>query len=251
MPSLIEHMLISLPYDLTDRVLFGSHRAAVPLQVIVQHLIGGPRPASFQLDGHTFHCETAHKYFFERENFERSVWETLRQQIGPQDVVYDIGAHFGFWAIRLSGLCKKVVAFEPSSINIHTVRRNAGRIPNVQIVNCAVGSVDGVVNFLECGSMSRVNTGDKKVTMMTVDSATSRYPVPSCLMIDVEGHAAEVLKGATKALAGVTSVVCEIHDPSEQEAVFGKLSGSYSIRFVDHDASRYPFRILASKAKIR
>src|SRR5579862_6589687 len=166
MRSLIEHVLVSLPYDFTDRVLFGSHRAAVPLQVVIQHLIGGPRLASFQLDGHTFHCETGHKYFFEREKFECSVWEVLRRQIGSQDVVYDIGAHFGFWAVRLSKLCKKVVAFEPSSVNIQTVRQNAGMIPNVQIVNCAVGSADGVVNFSECGSMSKVNTGDKKVAMM-------------------------------------------------------------------------------------
>ena len=247
MASFIEQMFLSLPHTLTDRVLFGSHRVAVPLQVIVQHLIGGPRPASFQLDGHTFHCETAHKYFFEREKFERSVWQVLRQRIGPQDVVYDIGAHFGFWAIRLSGLCKNVVAFEPSSINIHTVRQNAGMIPNVQIVNCAVGAADGVVNFVECGSMSKVNTGDEKVTMMTVDSATGQYPKPTCLMIDVEGHAAEVLKGATKTLAGVSLLISEIHDPSEHEAVFEALSGSYSIKFIDHGASMYPFRIMASK----
>jgi hypothetical protein len=59
----MERILIAMPYWLTDRVLFGSHRAAQPLQILVQQIAGGPRPAGFLLDGHTFHYQADHKYF--------------------------------------------------------------------------------------------------------------------------------------------------------------------------------------------
>jgi len=67
----MERILIAMPYWLTDRVLFGSHRAAQPLQILVQQIAGGPRPAGFLLDGHTFHYQADHKYFFERQDYER------------------------------------------------------------------------------------------------------------------------------------------------------------------------------------
>src|SRR5487761_158731 len=161
----MEQILVAMPYRLTDRLLFGSHRATIPLQILVQRMIGGPRPASFLLDGHTFHCQTSHKYFFERQNFERDVWQILRERIRADDVVYDVGAHFGFWAIRLSRICRQVIAFEPSPTNLVTLIQNVGKIPNVAIINAAVGSVEGVMNFSEGGSMSRVGGGDLKVNL--------------------------------------------------------------------------------------
>jgi hypothetical protein len=41
---------MSIGYWLSNRVLFGSHRFAVPLLIVAQRILRGPRPASFILD---------------------------------------------------------------------------------------------------------------------------------------------------------------------------------------------------------
>jgi FkbM family methyltransferase len=239
-------IMIAMPYWLTDRLLFGSHRLALPLQTLVQRMIGGPRPASFLLDGHSFHCQTSHKYFFERHNFERDVWQILRERIRPDDVVYDVGAHFGFWAIRLSGICKHIVVFEPSPTNLVTLMQNVGKIPNVTIINAAVGSTEGVMSFSEGGSMSRVGVGDIKVKLTTVDLSAERHPEPTFVLIDVEGFASEVLRGGQRALRRHVPVMCEIHDSNERDGVFELLKNAdYTIRSLD-DVRRFPFRIFAT-----
>jgi FkbM family methyltransferase len=242
----MERILIAMPYRLTDRLLFGSHRAAQPLQILVQRMMGGPRPASFLLDGHTFHCQTSHKYFFEKQDFERDVWQMLRERIRPDDVVYDVGAHFGFWAIRLSRVCRHVIAFEPSPTNLVTLIQNVGAIPNVTIVNAALGSAECVISFAEGGSMSRVGVGDIKVNLTTIDLSAERHPKPTFVLIDVEGFGTEVLRGGRRALIGHVPVMCEIHDANERDGVFELLrSADYTIRLLDADR-HFPFRILAT-----
>lgn len=50
---------MSIGHWLSNRVVFGSHRFAVPLQIVAQRILQGPQPASFILGGHTFHCTIA------------------------------------------------------------------------------------------------------------------------------------------------------------------------------------------------
>ena len=242
----MERILIAMPHWLTDRLLFGSHRAAQPLQILVQRMIGGPHPASFLLDGHIFHCQTAHKYFFERQDYERDAWQILREWIRPEDVVYDVGAHFGFWAIRLSKVCRHVIAFEPSPTNLVTLIQNVGTIPNVTIINAAVGSAEGVMSFSEGGTMSRVGVGDLKVDVTTLDLAAEQHPEPTFVLIDVEGFGTEVLRGGRRVLIRHLPVMCEIHDANERDGVFELLrNAEYRIRLLDADR-HFPFRIFAT-----
>jgi len=234
-----------MPYWLTDRLFFGSHRVALPLQILIQKMIGGPRPTSFSLDGHTFHCQTAHKYFFERQDYERDAYEILREQIRPDDVVYDVGAHFGFWAIRLSRICRHVIAFEPSPTNFVTLIQNVGTIPNVRIINAAVGSAEGVMSFSEDGSMSRVGVGDIKANLTTLDLSAESQPEPTFILIDVEGFGTEVMRGARRALIRHVPVMCEIHDANERDGVFELLkNANYVIRILNSD-DNFPFKIVA------
>jgi FkbM family methyltransferase len=243
---LLERTFTSLPYSVTDGVFFGSHRAAGPLQVMVQRLIGGPRPASFSLDGLTFHCSTSEKYFFERENFERELGSELRRHLGPEDVVYDFGAHIGYWVLRLSRLCKHVVGFEPSPLNFGRLRQNVGDIPNVTIVNAAVAAEVGEMRFSEAGSMSTVGAGDIMVNATTLD-AYARFSIsPTFLLVDVEGFAGKALLGAAELLTRRTPLICEVHHGDEQQAVFSTLGDfGYKISHIDR-AYPFPYRIFAS-----
>jgi FkbM family methyltransferase len=235
-----------MPHRFTDRLLFGSHRAAQPLQILIQRMIGGPRPTSFLLDGHVFHCDTSHKYFFERQDYERDAWQVLRERIRPDDVVYDVGAHFGFWAIRLSGICHQVIAFEPSPTNFAALVQNAGTIPNVTIINAALGSAEGVTSFSEGGTKSRVGSGDINVNITTLDLSAEQHPEPTFVLIDVEGFGTEVLRGGRRALIRHVPLMCEIHDANERDGVFQLLKNAgYTVRLLDTDR-HFPFRIFAA-----
>jgi FkbM family methyltransferase len=243
---LLERTLTALPYSVTDGVLFGSHRAAGPLQVVMQRLIGGPRPATFLLDGLRFHCSTSEKYFFERENFERELGNELRRHLGPEDVVYDFGAHIGYWLLRLSRLCKHVVAFEPSPLNFGRLRQNVGDIPNVTLVNAAIAAEVGKMPFSEAGSMSTVGEGEIVVNATTLDVYARSAISPTFLLVDVEGFAGQALSGAPGLLSRRTPLICEVHHDSERQAVFGTLEDfGYHISPIDRDHS-YPFRVFAA-----
>lgn len=233
---------MSLGYWLSDRVLFGSHRFAVPLQSGVQRLLGGPRAAAFPLDGHMFHCTTAHKYYFERSGYERDLWPVLRGCIRPDSTVYDVGAHFGFWVTRMASLVRKIYAFEPSPANLHFLRRNIGSFPNGTIVEAAVGSQTAEVAFAEGGRASTVGTGQLVVPMVTLDHFASCHEVPDLLLIDVEGYGGEVLREACNLLRSHPTIVCEIHHPSEEEDILSQLAGQgYTVH---RRTERYPYRIV-------
>lgn len=234
---------MSLGNWLSDRVLFGSHRFAVPLQCGVQRLLGGPRPASFPLDGHTFHCTTAHRYYFERTGYERDLWPVLRRSVTPESVVYDVGAHFGFWVTRLANLVRRVYAFEPSPANLHFLRRNINSLSNGTVIEAAVGSQVAEVAFSEGGSASTVGTGQLMVPMMTLDHFTSCHPLPDLLLIDVEGNGGDVLRGACNLLRAHPTIVCEIHDSGEERDTFAQLADhGYEVRC---RSERYPYRVVA------
>lgn len=244
--SFLERVITTLPYRLTDRILFGPYRIAGPLQTAVQHVIGGPRAASITIDGHSFHCSTSEKYFFERENFERELWEVMLPLLGADDVVYDFGAHIGYWAIRLSRICKHVFAFEPSPLNFPRLCKNAADISNVTLVNAAIAAEEGKMRFTEAGSMSTLGAGDVVVQTIALDSFAATHLPPTFLLMDVEGYAGQVLRGALSLLTRKIPMVCEIHDHDEEKATIPTLrSLSYDISHIDRSCP-YPFRILAT-----
>ncbi len=244
--GLVERALTSLPYTIIDRLLFGEHPAVRPLQVLVQHLIRGPRSAEFLLDGHAFHCWTSEKYFFERENFEQDLWNVLRDRLTRHDVVYDFGAHIGYWVVRLSRICRHVVAFEPSPINFNRLSRNAAQIANATVVNAAIAAKEGEMAFTEAGSMSTIGKGALRVKSVTLDTYARNAISPTFLLIDVEGFAGEALLGAASLLIRRIPLICEIHNVREERSVFDTLCvHGYNIAYVDR-THPYPFRIHAS-----
>jgi FkbM family methyltransferase len=208
-------------------------------------MIGGPRPASFTLDGCTFNCSTAEKYFFEREHYEQELWSALSRLVGPSDVVYDFGAEIVFLVLRLSRVCKHVVGFEPSPTNFKRLQLNVSDIKNVTLVNAALAAEEGELRLTEAGTMSVLGRGDVMVKTTTLDASAARYPTPTLLLMDVEGYAGEVLRGAEGLLAQKVPLICEIHHEQENETAFKTLKESgYEISRLDY-THRYPYRILA------
>lgn len=153
---------------------------------------------------------------------EQEKQRLFQEKIHVGQVVYDIGAHVGFYTLlasRLVGPTGRVVAFEPLPRNLHYLRRHVllNRATNVQVVEAAVGDRIGEVSFDEGPntSMGRVSTaGMLRVRMVTVDAlvSTGQLPPPHHLKIDVEGADMLVLAGARSTLEAYRpSLFIDIH----------------------------------------
>jgi len=121
------------------------------------------------------------------------------------DVVYDVGAHVGFYtllAAELVGPNGKVFAFEPLPRNIFYLKKHIkiNKCNNVEIIEAAVSDKEGETNFLESESTtSRLDQkGSLKVKTVSLDNLWREGKVlpPDLIKIDVEGAELEVLKGA-------------------------------------------------------
>jgi FkbM family methyltransferase len=134
------------------------------------------------------------------------------QRCTPGMIFFDIGASFGAFtlaALHYGGPESRAVAVDPSPLSNRVLRINidlAGAHDRVQVIEAAVGNVDG-------GSLSMLATGPsgdhywlgtdedrpdvQRVPLRTIPSLiTQTGLMPTRLKIDVEGFEYEVLQGA-------------------------------------------------------
>jgi len=143
------------------------------------------------------------------------------------DVVLDIGANIGYYALiesRLVGNSGKVYAIEPVSRNFKTLKRNIklNACKNVEIFRLAVGDKDGksriyVSDKSNLSAMERISGGDlvgvEDVDVVTVDSFLKDKPIPNLIRMDVEGYEYYIIKGMTKTLMENEKILMELHPP--------------------------------------
>jgi len=125
-------------------------------------------------------------------------------------VVYDIGAHVGFYTLlasELVGLKGKVVAFEPLPRNLYYLKEHLrlNRCENVEVIEAAVTEQSGIAFFEEAKSSYEGHLSSKgciKVRTVNLDDLVlnGEIPPPDYMKIDVEGAELKVLKGAKSIL---------------------------------------------------
>jgi FkbM family methyltransferase len=138
-------------------------------------------------------------------------------QLDLGDVVFDIGAHAGFYtllAARLAGPTGQVVAFEPDPNNLMQLRRHLhiNRLANVTVIAAAVSDKGGSHRFQREKSslQGRLDpSGDIVVATLDLDTLwiNGTVPAPRLIKIDVEGEEVAVIRGATKLLVERRPVV--------------------------------------------
>jgi FkbM family methyltransferase len=205
------------------------------------------------LRGFAFECLSSHKYFLLGAKYEDHLQKKFAEVVGPNDIAFDIGAHFGWWTLWFSALCKHVVAFEPSPANFSMLQKNvaSNRRLNVSLNNLAASDFAGMVPFVDDGSSSHIQNGGSasaanlKVRTIRIDDY-AEGPPPTFVKIDVEGSAASVLRGMARTLEEQKpTVVCELHDASEESAVsallFARSYHSVNLEKMD----RFPKHVLA------
>ena len=137
--------------------------------------------------------------------------------VSEASVVFDIGAHVGFYSLLASvlvGSSGKVYAFEPAPRNLKYLREHLhlNRIKNVEVVELAVSNCNGLVSF-DYGPDSSAGfiagNGELKVESVTLDKMILEecIPFPDFIKIDVEGAEMQVLEGAESLLDDSSPVI--------------------------------------------
>jgi FkbM family methyltransferase len=200
----------------------------VPRDLILPVLQGRLRGAKWISGSHTHGCWLGSYEMAKRRLFEAHV--------KPNQVVYDIGAHVGFYALlasRLVGPDGVVIAFEPLPRNLKYLRRHQrlNGAENIRILEVAVSDSAGSATFMEghthaMGALTR--GGSLPVACVSIDTLQGEIPPPDIVKMDIEG-------GEVKALAGMRNTLHK-HRPTIFLATHGSEAARWCISFLSNHA---------------
>ncbi len=197
-----------------------------------------------------------------RGDYEYEVQHLLEQMVHAGDVVYDIGAHAGFFAViaaRLVGDTGAVFAFEPDPANAARIERAAtlNDFFWLSVTRSAAWHTKGKAHFALAGNRSSRNTGAVvsggaaaetgvvEVDAVTLDAHCGRTRPPTLIKVDVEGAEASVLKGAVGTLRfHHPTLILELHNASALDSVQQVLS-RYVLEHLPHSAGSWPTHVVA------
>ena len=144
-------------------------------------------------------------------SYEQEKVAEFSRRVQPGDVVFDIGAHVGYYtllAAHLVGPRGRVVAFEPLPANLEILRQHLrlNKVTNVEVVAAALSDRAGTASFAVAADRSMgslADHGELEVRVEVLDQllASGRLPAPDCIKIDVEGAEYRLLSGARECLA--------------------------------------------------
>jgi FkbM family methyltransferase len=195
---------------------------------------------------------------------EPDLQDALVSTIQEGDVVYDIGANVGFFALlaaRLVSPAGRVYAFEPMDSNVPALARNfaLNDVRHAEVVRSAVSDAAGPVRMSLGNNQATGHLADDGDDLVTVGSTTVDAFVaagnrpPDLVKIDVEGAEDRVLAGMVETLGAYRpTVLCELHygreDP-RREAITKILSDAgYTERELPLDGGSMP-HLLATPRK--
>ena len=140
-------------------------------------------------------------------------------------VVYDIGAHIGYFSILAATLVQdegQVIAFEPNPDNIRHLKQHIemNGYSNIKIMETAVSNENGESSFdidKENSKSCLSPSGNIKVKTRTIDALVESKEIlpPNYMKIDVEGAEVLVIKGAESTLKSYRPLIfLATHSPT-------------------------------------
>lgn len=166
-------------------------------------------PFGFRLSGHRDMM---------RGIFEPAETQVVRDLVKKADVFIDVGANIGYYvchALQANPSCS-VIALEPLPSNLRYLLRNIkanGWDARCEVAPVAASSQPAIVSLFGAGTGASLIRGwngapDSSAILVPANSLDNiigeRFQGQACLvMIDVEGHEADVIEGAKNLLARV------------------------------------------------
>lgn len=172
------------------------------------------------LKGKRWLLATRSNFFF--GTYEPEQTQLFERYVKPGAVVYDIGAHYGYYSLlssTLAGDSGTVIAFEPSPANLARLRRHLklNDCVNVRVIELAVSDTEGTAHFetrTGSGVGHLATDGPLEVRVTRLDTIAEELPQPDVIKIDVEGAEMGVLEGGLKTLTAAKPVIfLSVHSP--------------------------------------
>lgn len=187
----------------------------------------GRRGLPWHVNGEPMRIDPAVRHMLPHEN-EPALFAYLRDHIRPGQVVLDLGAFLGTYAIlaaRRAGPTGRVVAFEPSPSTFEGLRRhlrmNGLEAPQVDARCAAVGARTGQQRLQVWGDEPYRNmiapdgASGVPIDVVTLDDVCRAWDrPPDWIRMDVQGQEFDVLRGARDLLRagrGHLRIVAEMH----------------------------------------
>lgn len=171
------------------------------------------------------------------------------------DVVFDIGAHLGFYMVQFSDLVGtegRVCAFEPNPELLPSLRKSVALTDNVTLFELALSDKDGTIELFvpEDASMASLRNwtdgiGGKvhevQCEMQRLDDLIEAedLPPPDFIKCDVEGAEISVFHGAKKTLNSPDAPIVMFEVIGRAASAFGKRASDYLDVFRSLDTPRY------------
>jgi FkbM family methyltransferase len=140
--------------------------------------------------------------------------------IHPGDVVWDVGAHYGYVALMVArgvGAEGRLHAFEPARRSRWYLSRHVAwnGLTNVVVHPFALSDFDGQSSFGggDSSQMFALGGGDERVLVRRGDGLVQKgvSPPPTFVKVDVEGAEAAVLRGLIDVLKPATRLFVAMH----------------------------------------
>jgi FkbM family methyltransferase len=144
-------------------------------------------------------------------SYEIGFQKLFAQRISGGEIVFDIGAHVGFYtllAARRVGPAGHVFAFEPLPRNADFIEQHIqiNKLDNVTFQQVAISDRSGIVRFgggLSSSTGHITTGGEEQVQAAALDNLldSGKIDPPSVMKIDVEGAEGAVLRGGRELIA--------------------------------------------------
>ena len=137
------------------------------------------------------------------------------------DVVLEVGANIGYYALIEARICKKIYAVEPHPDNFARLQRNVALngYKNIVTRQGAFGASDEPIklfcselsNWHSCRAAPMSEDAFIEVEGFTIDRFVRENEAPTFIKMDVEGYELQVLRGAEETLKSVRHLFLELH----------------------------------------
>ncbi len=180
-------------------------------------------------------------------SYEEEQQNLFIKLIKKGSVVYDIGAHVGFYTLlasKLVGDMGQVFSFEPLPRNVYYLKRHIqlNKRTNIRVFQAAVGDRSGALYFTEGNDSSTGHiseNGQIAVKAFSIDDLvlTQQIPYPGFIKIDTEGAELSVLRGGEYVLREFKPIIfLSTHgDKIKQECINHLQKNNYKINWVTRD----------------
>jgi FkbM family methyltransferase len=181
--------------------------------------------------------------------FEEDVAAIFLARIRPGMIVFDVGAHFGFFSLlaaKLAGPTGHVHSFEPTPSTFSLLQQNLSNYPNVHAQNAAAFSRESMISFRDFGvafpafnsvysgrmdaaARERAQATTYEVKAVSLDGFAQQNNLhPGFIKMDAEGAELDILQGMPEILRrDRPDLVLEIGDK-------GHAAGAASRQIISH-----------------